>query len=367
MTEHLVIRLAAGGTAIVTADVVSAEGKWQRSIAVSDIGASSYASVSAVSNGVDVSLFRQELPALSDAKIRKIIPSVMADQLGQGAGDQHFAIWPTSDAGKLVAVASDAYMQAVQNTMSNAGLTATALVPDYCLLETKEEPQAVIGSDGYCRAKLGDGTGFTVEADMAEAMLKDIHSHSLTIEEERAMYASVVGASENLLQGSYATGAGLSNIFLVFRRAAFLFAAMCILWMAAIYSDISNKEAAADQLYSEAENLFRQAFPDVRRIVNVEVQARQQINRLQAGSTPAFLALSGALFKAVDEVDAALLEAIRFDAERGELVATLSFSSFAEGERLKNLLAQEQVRLSEGGSRQENGRIFTDITLRSGQ
>ncbi len=366
MIEHLVIKLAPRGTDVEAAFIASADGKWLRSADIKSLDGSSYAGVWAVANGVDVSLFRQELPALPEGKIRKIIPSVMADQLGQGASEQHFAFWGGAETEKLVAVASDEYMRTVQTTLAGVGVTVTALVPDYCLLKAGENIQAVLCSDGYCRVKMLDRTGFTVEAGIAPTMLGDLKARELSIEEEQEMHASVVHSQENLLQGSYAASAGFSAMFLLFKRAMFLFIAVCAVWGGTLYSEISNMEATADQLYAEAENLFRQAFPEVRRVVNVEVQARQQINRLQTGSTSEFLQLSSALFKAVEQSETTLLEAIRFDADRGELVATLSFPSFAEGEKLKTALTQENIRLNEGSSRQENNRIYTDITLRSG-
>ncbi len=369
MIQHLIIKLGVGGKEIVKACAFSADGTWQDNLDISNLSAGKYRDCSIVIDGQDVSVFRQTVPDLSPVKLRKILPTLAADLIADDIADQHFALWSCGESNteKLIAVVQHTVIKTALKTCKRFGVVPNVVVPDFCLLSAEQNEHAILDKDGMVHVRLPDGTGYTIEKDLAGEMLGSVEVKQLSYNAERELLTGALNAKENLLQGEYAPQAIFSEMLFMFRRAALLFLVLSVLWVSSMFYDISDREAQTNELYSQAENTFNKSFPHIKRIVNVEAQARQELVKLQAVNRPEFLLLSETIFIAVQETQNTLLEGLRFDANRGEMAITLSFNSFADGDEFKRRIQQKNIQIDEGSSRQEGNRIFTDITLRSGQ
>ncbi len=341
-------------------------GAWLEAVPAHAVASTTADQVVAVLTGAGVSLWRETLPALPSAKLQKILPGLMEDRLAGPASAMHFALMGTSaDGSQLVAAVDRSVMDNAAATLAALGHAAARLVPDFMLLSESEGAQVLKGPDGLCRVRLPDGTGFTAEESLTESMLESASEVVVSPESWHATLARAAATPITLKQGRYAGRADMVTALLWFRRAGLIALAGLILWAVTVSFETTRLNREADAAYTEAEALFRASFPDVRRVANMRAQARQEVMKLRQLSGGEFLKLSTLLFEQSNTLEGVLLEGLRFDNARGELAATLSFASFADGETFKNGLSASGVMVTEGGSRQEGARVVTDLTLRS--
>ncbi|WP_262689887.1 type II secretion system protein GspL [Kordiimonas aestuarii] len=365
MNDYLVIILDETGGFATGAGLINKAGQWQKAVPVSDISSVGVEQAIAVLSGAGVAVWRESLPKLPQAKLQKIIPGMMEDRLADGSGNMHFAVWPLGEKNEqLVAAVAQDVMDRALATMRRLGVEPTSVVPDFMLLATGESAQVLTGPEGLCQVRLPDGTGFTAEESLAETMLVEAAAQPSGTSWHH-MLGAAVESSFNLQQGRYAGRTDITAWLLWFRRAGLLAVAALLLWVAMVSLETSRLQDEADATYAEAEALFRASFPDVKRIANLRAQARQEVMKLRQQSGGEFLKLSNLLFEQTSAQEGSLLEGLRFDNARGELAATISFTSFADGEAFKKSLTQNGVMVLEGGSRQEGARVVTDLTLRS--
>ncbi len=368
MTDYLIVMLAEGGSEIAAVGTVS-EGAvspvWQQSVA-DNYNQQAYAGVIAVCSGVDVSVWQQALPDMPHGKLLKIIPTIMADSIATDIASKHFAIWDTASTeneNKLVAVTEETLMKTALATCAAVGLQCDKIIPDFMMLMPAENSSVVYKKDGLTLVRNADETGYAAESDVAAHMIVG-DTKELTEPEFLQCVVNVPVQNYSLLQGAYAPTASIIAILQIFKRASILLFALFAVWLFVVFAEMNDRSDRADELYGKAETEFRAAFPNVRRIVNIEAQARQELARLGDGGGAEFLSLSQPVFLAVKESEAALLEGLRYEAENNEIIATFSFADFAEAESFKQALISKGLSVSEGSSRQEASRIFTDISIR---
>ena len=148
-----------------------------------------------------------------------------------------------------------------------------------------------------------------------------------------------------------------------FRRVAVLASASLAIWVISVLLAAVSNQEHADSLYADAEQTFRKALPEVSRIVNMEAQMRRAVAQARHQGGGELFALSEMVFRAVEENPETMLETLRYDSETGSISINVSFTSFAESERFKDVLQQAGARVTEGGSRQEASRVFSEINI----
>ena len=369
MSDFLVIELSGDGTAIVRAGLASKSGQWLGEVSPAKLSEAAADQVVAILPGTGISCWRLALPDMPAAKQLKILPGLMEDRLANAVGDRHYAILQRragDDA--IVAVVDAALMEAALATLRAAGLDPAAIVPDFGLIDSAETAIVLTGPDGLVRARLADGTGFTLEAELAATVLGDASDaarQSLDVAGWQSLLAQAGIVDANLRQGRYAGRTDMMAALLWFRRAGILSVMAMAAWAGLVALEARDFEKRADIVQADAEALFRASFPDIRRIANLPAQTRQEIAKLRQQSGGEFLKLSQILFQQIEGMEDVLLEGLRFDNADGDLAATLSFASFADGEAFKRQLTDLGVRISEGGSRQEGNRVITDLVIRS--
>ncbi len=304
MSGTLVIKFGPGGHDIQQAGLV-AEGRWLQGVPLDDLASCGAGQAVVVISGTNVTCWRQALPDFPAAKLRKVLPNLMEDMLADRAAEQHFACWPVGEGSeKLVAVIRDEVMAGVMATCRELGVEPVKLIPDFMLVGPAEQPVLVTEGD-LALARLPDGTGFTSELALAKQML-DGDAYTDQKSEVGALLARAPESAHSLLQGQYAPKADFSKIWLLIKRPSFLCAALILLWFGSLYGESVRFDSQAGALRADTEKLFRQAFPKVSRVVNVEAQARQQLAMLRQSGGGEFLRISTTIFAAVEETRDAL-------------------------------------------------------------
>jgi general secretion pathway protein L len=348
--------------------------------------------VRAVVPGASVLTRSVAVPPQTDIHLRKAAAFMLEDDLAVDSAEMHFAL--DGEAGaheRTVAAVSHAAMKSWRERLDAFGLKAGLLVPDYLALNG----QTVVADHGHAVSVRTGATGFTIETAaldwLLEVTFKDrgairllsnapaalmagplkpyrdiVQSEPLSDTKllEEAYAALKSGAALNLLQGAYAPRRNWAGIGREWRRAAMLAGAALLLGLSLMIVDSMRLGRHAALAEARAEAVFRQAVPDVKRVVNPRAQIRAHLQTLKARASRGFLQSSDILFAVVAEIDGAEIQTLRFDAKRGETTVTLSIPSYDAIERVKTGVASRGGMVQEGGARQDGARIVADIAVR---
>ncbi len=319
-----------------------------------------------VMDGRSVAVHTVELPAVDDAKARKILPAVLDDKLASNDTRCHMALMGEQnpdDPSRVVAIVACSVMDNVLGLMQGLSLSPDCVVPDFMLLPSGGNEPVQLLREERLLVRLPDGSGYSIE-EASAGLLQDPGIKTLDSKDWAACLRQAVSCSANLLQGAYAPRTSIRVSLLWWRRSALLVGLALLLGAVNVWYEASENFRRADQMYENAEQLFRRVLPDETRIVNMEVQLRRAVaaRRRQAGGE--FFVLSNQVLRAVQAGDQALLETMRYSQENGELVLDVSFASFAESTEFKSILEQNGMQVTEGSSRQESGRVVSEIRVR---
>jgi type II secretory pathway component PulL len=87
-----------------------------------------------------------------------------------------------------------------------------------------------------------------------------------------------------------------------------------------------------------------------------------------AGNAPkhGFLELSALLYEAIPDDGLITIQGLRFDADSGRLVASMSYPDYGGDIDIKTRLETKGLSVTLGDSRKQDDRVVGDITLESG-
>ena len=307
-----------------------------------------------------------EMPAVEEAKARKVLPAVLDDRIAiadvsthlalMGERDEETGCWPA-------AVVDRALMEKLLQLLNGFQLKPTVVVPDYMLLPLQGDTPVQLKLSDRTLVRLPDGGGYAIE-EAGAALIAEAVAPVDTILSWQDMLRLAVDTQINLLQGNFEPRTSIRTTVLWWRRAAVMVLIALIVAAGSIWFEASNNYRRADQYYAGAERIFRQALPDEPRIVNMDAQLRRALagKRQQGGGE--FFYLSGFVLTAVEASEQTLLETMRYDQERGELSLDVSFASFADSTDFRQVLEQAGVSVAEGSSRQEGGRVLSELRVR---
>lgn len=366
MTQTLVIEIDENATSVVNAVLVDDAGLSY--VPVQDLPALAYdGAVVVVLDGRVVAVHTIDLPAVDDTKARKILPTVLDDKIASFDTPIHMALIGdrNPETGKrVVAVVGQHVMANVMALMDTLAIKADVVVPDFMLLEPMEETPVTLSHRDVCLVRLPDGDGYCLDQLSADAILGDQTVRPLSAGEWDTCLKRAASTDINLLQGSFAPRNSLRLSLVWWRRSAVLAGLIIAVLMMTTWYGAQENFRKADAYYQGAERLFRQALPEETRIINMEVQLRRALaSRGQQGGGE-FFVLSSHVLRATQAGEQALLETLRYNKENGEFVLDVSFATFAESAEFKRELEQNGMKVTEGSSRQEAGRVYSEIRLR---
>lgn len=320
------------------------------------------AQVYAVVPGEEAVLRRATVPSRNRAKVLAAIPYALEESLSDDVDDLHFALlrWRPGEYAE-VAVVSRGKMRAWLDALAGAGHRVDGLVPDYMLVPGHPQARYVLLRDDRARLLLREqnGTGLVLDDDMLPLWWEGVQhgDPAIAVGNEGLGQALIeLGATrvsqwavgdnftrwleqgeprplEHLLQGAYAQRDKNGGA----RR---LWPAAAILVLAAVSKLAMDgyeywRLAGADrELDRTIQQVFRDTFPDVTRIVNPRLQMQQRLSALKAGYTgsgdlPVLLAAAARVLPAAP---ASLNE---FDFRDNALTFNCTVSDFAALDRLK--------------------------------
>ncbi len=320
MKDHLLIRFSTDQGELVDWVSVSAE-------ATSDpqAGRDTLAALSVRAQGARVTLLvpsaeilltRVTVPGKNRQRLLKAIPYALEDQLAADVETLHFALGRREDDGAMaVAVVSRKQMDGWVDELISAGISSEVTIPDVLAVPWSADSWSVLPIGGDVLVRTGAQDGFAIEAENAFAWLStaltdtgeeehpptSIHVYGggevvpeldeLGVEVVRhedghtPMVLLSLGlegrAAINLQQGPYGTQERLSWYFRPWRPVAALLAVWVVLQGVQAVMDGVRLERERDALAAQVQTVFRDAFPDVKRVVNARVQMERRLKDLR--------------------------------------------------------------------------------------
>ncbi len=311
-----------------------------------------------------------ELQIRNKAKLRKALPFALEEQLASDVEELHFALAPHGDE-QAVAVIERELLDHWLAAFRQQQRTPRAIIPDVLALPYQEGDWFVACDTRRALVRTGRFGGFACDRenlalllgaalDSSDEQPANIHlwpcgdDQPLAYERETPrllkhrcdgellqLLAESVDTHNaiNLLQGDYSVQTDLIKTLKPWRWAAGLAALLLGLGYAGML--IEQKQLAREQaeLRQQAEQIYRQTFPGVRKVVNPRVQMEQRLKRLRGGGEQPrdrFLDLLASASQVIAADDKAQLESIRY--RKGRLDLKVNAPTLSRLDALKNAM-----------------------------
>lgn len=352
--------------------------------------------------GTDVLVRRLSVPAKRDSEARIAAPYLLEDDLAVEPDAVHVALGaPDGDGTRMVAVTDLEHMAFWRETLNAFTGLDVVLVPETLALPAGDAGLMLLSHRDRVLLRASNGMAASMEGDLLSLVMpsfmdaveleSEIHihaddgghpaAHGLDGEmmggrvvrrfpglDDRSFLLRAAETVEteaplSLLQGRFAFGGRFSLDPKLWLRTGAIAAALVLVFGALELSRAMRLDRQATIYHAEAERLFRESFPDVRRVVNPRAQMNAKLKSMsQTGEDP-FLALTELLFRGLRDLPSVEIRDLRFYEERGELGVSVAYRDYGDLERLKSIIIDRGGRFAEGGSRQQGDRIVGDVTV----
>ncbi|MEO5330614.1 MAG: type II secretion system protein GspL [Magnetococcus sp. YQC-5] len=352
---------------------------------LSNVAAMAGKRVAVVVPGGDVLLTFVSPPRAAKRDLIKAVPFLLEEALSAPVETLHFAFGVRRADGLLpVAVVARRLMEEWLSVLRGAGLEPAMLVPEPLLLPWVAEEWCLVSAGGMVMARTGVDTGFAVDLETLATVLglaltdphvsrparirvldyagsadvPDLVDIGVPVKWERAqgdplslMSAQAYpGIGINLLQDEFAPVGKWSGTLRAFRWTAVLLMIWMLVKGGVVVMEAWRMEQRSAELDQKIVMVFKETFPDVRRIVNPRVQMTQQLDGLrgqtgrQGGGEKGFLTLLGRAGGAMKETPEAVLHGLRF--QEGKLELLLRLSDLQRLDALKQRMEAKGVTVS---------------------
>ncbi|MEE8427993.1 MAG: type II secretion system protein GspL [Gammaproteobacteria bacterium] len=290
--------------------------------------------------GDEVLLTEVSVPTRKRQKILRAVPYALEEQVADDVENLHFALGPQLDGGSYpVAIVAHSCVQRWLEKAADAGLSVDMVVPDSLLVPVNPAGWSVVLERDQVLLRTGPFAAFCADRECAETMIalmvhgtdqETVHLTQYCCDGELplqpraglesaqapcddsalALFARHFnsGSVINLLQGPFSRQEQLSQLWRPWQATAALL--MLGLLLVAVQRGLEYRALSQEkqQLSQRIEQIYRDVFPDAKRVVNPRAQMQQHLLELrqdQAASEDGFLALlslCGGVLKATPNV-----------------------------------------------------------------
>ncbi|ROR29563.1 type II secretion system protein GspL [Inmirania thermothiophila] len=307
--------------------------------------------------GETAQVHRVALPARRAAQLRAALPYALEERLADDVERLHFAA--VRRGGEvLAAVVAQRDLAALLEALQGQGLRPVRAVPEPALLPAEAGTVTALLEPARAVVRTPEG-GFALEREAAAALLARLAAEGRRLRlhlapgapppdpaaqaeplagPPLAWMAPRAGTAPDLLQGRFGAEAHLAQVLRPWRAAAALLLVALAAATALRAVELARLEAAERALAARIETVFREALPEVRRMVDPEAQMRQQLEALRraAGRGGGLLPLLAAAAPVLAR-DGVTVEGLRY--RDGVLELDLAAPSLEAVEALRRRLA----------------------------
>lgn len=257
-----------------------------------------------------VLLFEIELPVKNNAQIAKALPFAVEDRLAEDVENYHLVWHKPANAKLVVAAVSHKQMAVVLAPFKQHRMPLEGLYPESVCLPYQAEGCAVLIEAGQATLRLGTYLGYGIETEMLAFTLSHMHAVDTSglnlriwsqqsavelVQDLKVDYAEETlrdplqvfnegfktTPALNLLTGPYASKSRIDIRWQDWLPALGITLIGLAIQLGALLNQSWQMQAQIETIESQTQALFKQNFPEIKRIVNVTAQADQQLMALQ--------------------------------------------------------------------------------------
>ncbi len=376
MSERLVIRLGSNdGDSIHwlqfddKAQEVIASGSLNSAEELSQLAQQAAAAfVQVLVPGSDVSYFEVDVPKNNRRQAIAAIPFMLEDELASDIDTLHFVYGAVVDSRQSVYVCDKLTIARWIDWLSQAGINASQLLPDYLAVPMAQEPEhiSVLQLDNQLLFRLNSNQGLCINQQWLNVTLEKLRDgeESLSIEhydvqsdnqlsphqwlaqplilpmQQFAM--SLTKLPINLLVGEFTQNKKTNNHWKVWRSVAIAASLLVVMFFVEQFIRVNQLEQQQAQLKQQSEDIFRQLNPNVRKVIKLKSRMQNEIKSLAGGGgTNELFDMLEAMNSALNAVPELKPSTIKFDKRRNELRLQAQAGSYQQFEKFKGLLEQQ--------------------------
>jgi general secretion pathway protein L len=301
--------------------------------------------VVALAPGIDCVLTQARIPGRNRQKLLRAVPYALEEQFSEDVEDLHFSLGPAQAGGEYpVAVVAIERMNALLEVFTQAGLEVNQLVPDILTIPCPADTVCALIDGEVSLVRSGPYSGFAVDTENlglllasqldkgeddtgeddtvsvhitvpAGATLPDLASLGARVEIEHTgdtaldvLARGLSSPSIDLLQGAYSRSREWGKLWLPWRATAALLLTGLVMAHVVMGIDYVRLKQQRADLNAQIETVFKEAFPDTKRVINPRVQMQQQLEQMQRqrGGGSQFMSLlarSGDVLRSSGDLD----------------------------------------------------------------
>ncbi len=324
--------------------------------------------------GEDALLCQAEVPGQKRRLLAQAVPYALEEQLIDDVEEQHFALGALNGDQVNVAVVSHEKMQQWLALLQQVGIEADQIIPDVLALPLQENSWQLLQHNNRLLLRCGEQSGMALDVDTAAISLKALLAEAgdakpasiicqgvsgagvslpeldveLVVESVSDLPVALLAAAYqeqgaiNLLQGQYSRRERISKYWRPWRAAAALLAVFIVVQFANGIVDQQRLAAEKTALLADIEQIYRQTFPEARKVVNAKLQMERALKSLRGGGSASsegfteLLALAGEQFKQSSNLDIQ-----RLSYKNGQLDVALFIADLQQLDQLKQRLVDK--------------------------
>lgn len=340
-----------------------------------------------------VTLLDAKVPGRGSARL-KAVPYALEDALAEDIEDLHFAIGPALAGEALpVAVCNREALQAWLESCAEAGVVPAAVVPDVLLLPYAEDAWSILVEDGRVVVRSGRWSGFADERDNLLLLLQlALHEAGENRPAQWRLWGAVPDGLVNLgvrvvaenvqprfgdgfsylptqaidlLQGRFSRQAQFGRWLRPWRVAAGLIGVWLGVQLALQGGEYWRLTEEQTALTAAMEQIYREAVPGARRVVNPRVQLENRLKELRAGGGAADSVFLDLLYRggqSLAEFDDVVVRGLRY--KDNQLDLDLESASLESFDRLRQRLSEQPGVQAEMLTTKRDNKVESRLTLK---
>jgi general secretion pathway protein L len=342
-------------------------------------------------DGRDVLGLQVNLPARNENEARKAAPFAIEDDVAEAVDEIHVALRePSSDQPSIrdLNSVSKVFMENLSAQLDELGLADAKVIAAHSLLG---DGDILIEGPGYVLGRIGQRM-FTLDADIGTDVLIGLCEGASDVSIFGAGLANALGTQPagdaletdervaewlatqadagssgiNLRQGAFQVRRSVDlGGFKQWRLAGALAAVLSIGWFSATLLGTHGMKSRTAELEKVAADFVNVGWPEA----NGDVQRALVLAGAEAGrsgsSSLSALEATSVLYEALASIGGAELRSVRYDRDRGQLSAVVSFESFADVDVLAGAIQARGLSATAGDARQNGNKVVGNITIGS--
>ncbi|PIY20886.1 MAG: type II secretion system protein GspL [Deltaproteobacteria bacterium CG_4_10_14_3_um_filter_60_8] len=305
--------------------------------------------------GQDVLLLAAKLPKGSRQRIAQAIPFAVEEDYVSDAEELHFGQGARDAAGRLaLALVASTRMDGWLAMLQAAGIDPQTMVPDILAAPFQPDGWTIVVDGGLALVRTAQQQGFAVDIDNLEAVLRtelaalpagepltlhlhappgqaplagaDFAPHTVDAQPMAAVVAVLAAALDDkvaidLLQGPYNRHAQWGNLWVQWRTPVALLLVLLLMRGGLLGQEYFALRHEAGLLAQQIEKVYRDQFPEAKKVVNPRAQMEQQLAglRAQGQGGGAFLGQVGKITPVLLAAPGFVIQSLRYADGRLEL------------------------------------------------